>query len=106
MHAVDTGPDATPPCGAPRPVRANGLTLRLHEWGRAGAPPVLLLHSLAAHAHWWDWVAWHVGRTRHVLALDARGHGGSGWAASAAYGFDEHVTERWLAAAGPPGSRP
>lgn len=93
MHAVDADPDAVPPCGAPRAVRANGLTLRLHEWGRAGAPPVLLLHSLAAHAHWWDWVAPRLARAWHVVALDARGHGGSAWAAPDAYSFDDHVAD-------------
>jgi pimeloyl-ACP methyl ester carboxylesterase len=42
-------------CGAPHVIEANGLRLRLHEWGEPGRPPALLLHSLAAHSHWWDW---------------------------------------------------
>src|SRR5207245_11631850 len=43
-------------CGEARAVEANGLRLRLWKWGGAG-PPALLLHSLAAHGHWWDWMA-------------------------------------------------
>lgn len=93
MHAVDADPDAAPPCGAPRTLPANGLALHAYQWGRPGAPPVLLLHSLAAHAHWWDWVAPRLARERHVIALDARGHGGSAWAGPGAYGFDDHVAD-------------
>ena len=40
-------------------------------------PPVLLLHGLAGHAgEWADTAAWLARRAR-VVALDARGHGGS-----------------------------
>jgi pimeloyl-ACP methyl ester carboxylesterase len=82
-------------CGAGRALRLDGnLSLRLHEWGAAAAAPTLLLHSLAAHAHWWDWVAPFLGaQGRHVVALDFRGHGGSGWMESGAYGFTDHVSD-------------
>jgi pimeloyl-ACP methyl ester carboxylesterase len=66
-------------CGATRVVEANGLRLRLHEWGAPGHRPVLLLHSLAAHSHWWDWTAPLLAERFTVTALDLRGHGGSGW---------------------------
>src|SRR5262245_38118008 len=41
-------------CGRGRRLQIDGLDLRLHEWGAEGKPGVLLLHSLAAHGHWWD----------------------------------------------------
>jgi pimeloyl-ACP methyl ester carboxylesterase len=66
-------------CGTPRRLQANGTEFQLHEWGEPGLPPVLLLHSLAAHGHWWDWVAPLLAARHHVVALDFRGHGGSAW---------------------------
>ncbi len=72
-------------CGAPRAVEAGGLRLQAYEWGRPGGRPVLLLHSLAAHSHWWDWAAPRLAEDAHVIALDLRGHGGSGWVEPAAY---------------------
>lgn len=62
----------------------DGLTLRYWSWSRsprAGLPPVILLHGFAAHARLnWEGpgvVEALVARGRHVLALDARGHGSS-----------------------------
>lgn len=72
-------------CGASRTVEANRVRLRAHEWGRPGARPVLLLHSLAAHSHWWDWTAPLLAEDSHVIAIDLRGHGGSQWVEPAAY---------------------
>jgi pimeloyl-ACP methyl ester carboxylesterase len=72
-------------CGAARDVEANGLRLRLHEWGASGRPPALLLHSLAAHSHWWDWAAPVLAERFSVAALDLRGHGASGWSEPPAY---------------------
>lgn len=68
-------------CGRSRVVEVNGLRLHLMEWGAAGRPLVLLLHSLAAHNHWWDWAAPLWAERYHVLAPDFRGHGQSQWAA-------------------------
>jgi pimeloyl-ACP methyl ester carboxylesterase len=81
------------PCGAPRHFDANGLTLRLHEWGEGGARPALLLHSLAAHGHWWDWAAPHLAARGPVAALDLRGHGGSAWASDGTYRFVDWVAD-------------
>jgi pimeloyl-ACP methyl ester carboxylesterase len=71
------------------------MNLRLHEWGSEGEPGILLLHSLAAHGHWWDGVASRLRDRYHVIALDLRGHGGSEWAPSGTggdgYTFDDYV---------------
>jgi pimeloyl-ACP methyl ester carboxylesterase len=74
-------------------IEADGLRLRTHEWGRAGARPVLLLHSLAAHSHWWDWVAPPLSEAARVIALDLRGHGGSDWAEPAAYRAPDYAAD-------------
>ncbi|MDP2701220.1 MAG: alpha/beta fold hydrolase, partial [Candidatus Rokubacteria bacterium] len=72
-------------CGAARDIEANGLRLRLYEWGEPGRTPALLLHSLVAHSHWWDWTAPLLAERFSVAALDLRGHGGSGWSEPPAY---------------------
>src|SRR5207237_909336 len=72
-------------CGAPRIVKANGRRFQPYSWGRPEDPPILLLHSLASHSHWWDWTAPLLAEGRHVVAVDFRGHGGSDWADPPAY---------------------
>jgi len=80
-------------CGTARTVEVNGLALRVYEWGRAGDPPALLLHSLAAHSHWWDGVATVMASRFHLAALDSRGHGESAWSEAGAYRFTDHVAD-------------
>jgi len=77
-------------CGEARAVEVNGLCLRLWEWGGSG-PPALLLHSLAAHSHWWDWAAPLLATRFSVIALDLRGHGESSWAEPAAYHASDYA---------------
>jgi len=51
------------------------------EWGEIGDPVVLLLHGQSSTRHSWQLVG--PGLTQsgfRVIALDARGHGDSGWA--------------------------
>ena len=78
-------------CGAPRDVSVGGVRFRVHEWGAPGRPLALLLHSLAAHSHWWDWVAPLLAERWHVVAFDARGHGGSDHVAP--YDFDVYADD-------------
>jgi pimeloyl-ACP methyl ester carboxylesterase len=73
--------------------RGRGVRLRTYAWPHAGRPRALLLHSLAAHGHWWDWVAPRLVARFDVLALDFRGHGGSAHAADGRYGFDDYVED-------------
>lgn len=80
-------------CGAPRAVEVGDLRLLLHEWGSPGRRPVLLLHSLAAHSHWWDWAAPRLAEDAHVVALDLRGHGGSDWVVPPAYHAEDHARD-------------
>ena len=72
-------------CGAASTIQVNGLRLQVYRWGRPELRPALLLHSLAAHSHWWDWVAPLLAQHFQVVALDLRGHGGSDWVEPAAY---------------------
>jgi len=80
-------------CGAARDIEANGLRLRLYEWGGPGGTPALLLHSLAAHSHWWDWTAPLLAERFSVVALDLRGHGGSAWSEPPAYRAGDYAAD-------------
>lgn len=57
-------------------LERDGVRLAGLDFGGDG-PPVLLLHGLAGYAgEWAETAGWLTGRSR-VVALDARGHGGS-----------------------------
>ena len=61
--------------------------VRLRDWGGPGAP-ILLLHGMAAHSHWWDMVAPRWQGNLRAVALDFRGHGDSDWTPDGAYSAD------------------
>jgi pimeloyl-ACP methyl ester carboxylesterase len=71
----------------------NGLRFHFLEWGTAGSPPLLLLHGGAQTAHSWDEVAPDLARDHHVLALDQRGHGDTGWAPAGGYRRQDFVAD-------------
>jgi esterase len=60
-------------------VLLNGLRFHYLDWGNDNAHPLLLLHGYTSHAHSWDTFARVMQDHYHVLALDQRGHGESGW---------------------------
>lgn len=80
-------------CGAARRVRGEGVDLHLRQWRRPGGAPLLLLHSMAAHTHWWDWAAPLLAERHDVAALDFRGHGDSDWTPDGTYEFDGYVRD-------------
>ena len=61
--------------------------VHLRDWGGSGAP-ILLLHGMAAHTHWWDEVVPHWRGELRAAALDFRGHGDSDRAPDGVYSAD------------------
>lgn len=59
-----------------------GLRLRVHEWGDPARTPVVLIHGMFDHARSFDVFAPLLAERFRVVAMDARGHGDSDWAAS------------------------
>ena len=81
-------PAVTPAKASPEPkhiepqsqyVLLNGLRFHYLDWGNEQAHPLLLLHGYTGHAHTWDTFARAMQDRYHVIALDQRGHGESGW---------------------------
>jgi pimeloyl-ACP methyl ester carboxylesterase len=72
-------------------VTANSLKLHYLDCGNPGAVPMVLLHGLCSDAHYWDFFARNMRGDYHILALDQRGHGDSGWAQS--YGPKYYVLD-------------
>lgn len=62
-----------------RLVEVEGADVHYRLWdGPEDATPVMLVHGMLAHSHWWDAVAGWLSRDRKVVALDFSGMGESG----------------------------
>ena len=68
--------------------------VRLHhlDWGNHGRHPIVLVHGSRLHAHVWNHFSRRFSERYHVIALDQRGHGESGWAGQDGYQL-EHFYE-------------
>jgi pimeloyl-ACP methyl ester carboxylesterase len=79
----------------PQPIAktltVNGLSLRYLEWGRPEAPPVVCVHGYTSSAEAFNALARRLGDRAHILALDVRGHGESGWSADGAYQYSDQA---------------
>lgn len=74
-------------------VSVNGLKLHYLDWGGDGKPPLILLHGIERHAHTFDHVAPHFVDRYHVIAMDMRGHGDSGWDPDGRYLVEDYVRD-------------
>lgn len=74
-------------------IDVDDLKLHALEWGTPGRPALCFLHGGSAHAHWFDLVAPAFADRYHVISLDQRGHGESGWASPPAYATEDFVAD-------------
>jgi len=74
-------------------VRGDGLRLAYRAWGSPTSPPVVLLHGITESGAAWEPVARLLAPERYVLAIDARGHGGSAWSPAEEYSPDAHFAD-------------
>ncbi len=58
-------------------TNVNGIRMHYLEWGKAGAPDVVLVHGWTSWAQSWNYVAEQLQGKYHVIAPDHRGHGES-----------------------------
>ncbi len=92
--------------GAVEPERevfldVRGVRLHVAEWGDPARTPVLLCHGFWDHVRSFATLAPLLAARHRVVALDARGHGDSGWADAYAWSVrcgDIAAVLEWLAA--------
>ena len=87
----------TRPSPEPRPrwlKAADGVVLRLDEWGDDGRPPVCFAHGFGQTRHAWHGTAQQLARNGyHCHTADGRGHGDSGWVNGGSYTLDQFVDD-------------
>jgi pimeloyl-ACP methyl ester carboxylesterase len=93
MTASTLSDGLSQPSPADRFIAVNGLNIHYLDWGTSGKQPLILLHGIARVAHTFDHVAPHFNKHYHVLAVDMRGHGDSGWDARQAYLVEDYVVD-------------
>ena len=72
----------------------GGLVLSATQFGDPKSPQVLLLHGGGQTRHAWKNTGETLGAAGyHAVALDARGHGDSGWADAGHYGVDHMIDD-------------
>ena len=91
-------PSRRPLPGTPEPMRrwraSEGLSIAGDCWGEPGNPVVVLLHGGGQTRHAWKGTGETLGAAGyHAVALDARGHGDSGWSTSGSYGQDDMIAD-------------
>lgn len=66
-------------------------SLRLHhlDWGNEGSHPIVLVHGSRLHAHVWNHFSRRFKDRFHIIAIDQRGHGDSGWCPDGRYELEE-----------------
>lgn len=60
-------------------VDLNGTRFHYLDWGNPHLPHLILLHGGSLTAHTWDMAALLLRDRYHIVALDQRGHGDTGW---------------------------
>jgi pimeloyl-ACP methyl ester carboxylesterase len=81
------------PQPADRFVTVDGLRIHYLDWGAPDKPPLLMLHGIGRVAHTFDHIAPHFASKYHVMAVDMRGHGDSGWDPNGAYLVEDYVKD-------------
>ena len=86
-------PFATAQVPADRFVTVSGLRIHYLDWGSEGKPPLIMLHGIGRVAHTFDHIASHFVPNYHVMAVDMRGHGDSGWDPKGAYLVEDYAKD-------------
>jgi pimeloyl-ACP methyl ester carboxylesterase len=82
-----------PPQAADRFVTVDGLRIHYLDWGAPEKPPLIMLHGIGRVAHTFDHIAPKFSSKYHVMAVDMRGHGDSGWDPKGAYLVEDYVKD-------------
>ena len=75
-------------------VEVDECDVAYRVWGEAGKAPLLLIHGMNAHSHWWDFIAPQLLDEYRVVAMDLTGMGDSDYR----YGYDAETYAAEIAA--------
>jgi pimeloyl-ACP methyl ester carboxylesterase len=68
-------------------IDVNGLSINVRSWGnRKSKSAIIMLHGYAETSRIWDDSAQDLSRDYHVIAIDQRGYGNSGYSKDLEYG--------------------
>jgi esterase len=84
---------AQSPGSVDRFITVNGIRLHYLDWGNETKPPFIMLHGISRIAHQFDHLAPRFKNDYHVIAIDMRGHGDSGWSPEGAYLVQDYVKD-------------
>jgi len=71
----------------------NDLKFHYLEWGDRDNETILLLHGIAQQSHSWDLISLALSHRYHVIAMDSRGHGDTGWPGNRDYSLESHQAD-------------
>jgi len=74
-------------------LTANGLRLRVREWGQPDAVPIVLLHGLRGYSGTWRRLASALPSDFRLIAYDQRGRGDSAWDPGCNYYTDAYLAD-------------
>ena len=72
-------------------ITINGLQLHYLDHGTQDKPPLICIHGLTQNAHNFDGLAARLTSHYHVMCLDVRGRGDSGWGPGTEYTPQNYV---------------
>lgn len=78
----------TVPASSHRVVR-DDIELHHLDWGNDGRHPIVLVHGSRLHAHVWNHFSRRFSPRYHIVAVDQRGHGDSGWCPRQRYELED-----------------
>ncbi len=67
----------------------DDVTLHHLDWGNEGQHPIVLVHGSRLHAHVWNHFSSRFKDRFHIVAVDQRGHGDSGWCTRSRYDLED-----------------
>jgi pimeloyl-ACP methyl ester carboxylesterase len=72
-----------------RTIVRDDVELHHLDWGNEGRHPIVLVHGSRLHAHVWNDFSGRFKDRFHVVAVDQRGHGDSGWCRHGRYDLED-----------------
>jgi pimeloyl-ACP methyl ester carboxylesterase len=93
MLAVFAGAVQAQPGYEDKFITVNNLRIHYLDWGSPDKQPFIMLHGIGRVAHSFDHIAPTFKNDYHVMAIDMRGHGDSGWSPEGAYLVEDYVKD-------------